>query len=129
MPTERLFLLIAAIFGGTAVAGGAFASHALRDQLSERLLTVFETGVRYQMYHALALLGVVLVLHRSETVSTWLTAAGWAFIAGIVIFSGSLYVLSLAQVKILGAITPLGGIALMAGWGCLAIFAVTAPKL
>ncbi|WP_199305914.1 DUF423 domain-containing protein [Pseudanabaena sp. FACHB-2040] len=120
----RVFLAIASLLGGLGVAAGAFASHALRDQLTERMLAVFETGVRYQMYHALALGGVALLLARSEVGSGWLTAAGWAFIAGVMIFSGSLYALSLSSVKWLGAVTPLGGVALIAGWGCLAIAAL-----
>jgi uncharacterized membrane protein YgdD (TMEM256/DUF423 family) len=129
MSLDRLFLLIAAILGGTAVAGGAFASHALREQLSERMLAVFETGVRYQMYHALALLAVSLILQRAAAASAWLMVSGWAFVAGTAVFSGSLYALSLSQIKILGAITPLGGVALMLGWVCLACFALVTPKL
>ncbi|MBD0337380.1 MAG: DUF423 domain-containing protein [Cyanobacteria bacterium Co-bin13] len=120
----RVFLAIASLLGGLGVAAGAFASHALRDQLTERMLAVFETGVRYQMYHALALGGVALLLARAELGAGWLTAAGWAFVAGVAIFSGSLYGLSLSGVKWLGAITPLGGVALIAGWGCLAIAAL-----
>ena len=129
MSLDRLFLVITGILGGTAVAAGAFASHALRDQLSERLLGVFETGVRYQMYHALALLGVVLLIRGAEETSIWLIAAGWAFITGVLIFSGSLYALSLSQIKFLGAITPLGGLALMVGWGCLVVSALVGAKL
>lgn len=124
MALYKLFLAIAALLGGTGVAAGAFASHALKDQLSERMLAVFETGVRYQMYHALALMLVALWLSRTE-MAGWLAAAGWGFVIGVAIFSGSLYALSLSGVKILGAITPLGGVALMAGWGCLAIAALT----
>ena len=129
MPLDRLFLAMAALLGGTAVAGGAFASHALRDQLTEGVLRVFETGIRYQMYHALALLGVALIMQRLEVHSGWLTTAGWAFTVGTLIFSGSLYVLSLSQVRILGAVTPLGGVALMAGWACLLVFAWATPKV
>jgi uncharacterized membrane protein YgdD (TMEM256/DUF423 family) len=129
MLLHRLFLAIAAILGGTAVAGGAFASHALRDQLTPRMLEVFETGIRYQMYHALALFGIVLLLQRTDVSSAWLIVAGWAFVVGILIFSGSLYALSLSEVKILGAITPLGGVAFLMGWGCLALSALTDVKL
>jgi uncharacterized membrane protein YgdD (TMEM256/DUF423 family) len=131
MPFDRLFLAIAAILGGTAVAAGAFASHALRDQLSERMLGVFETGVRYQMYHALALVLVALLLQRAAAaaaVTGWLVATGWCFVAGVLIFSGSLYSLSLTQIKVLGAVAPLGGVALMVGWGCLALSVLTGPK-
>ena len=120
MPT-RLFLTIAALFGGLAVAGGAFASHALRDKLSDRALEIFEVGIRYQMYHALALILVALLLSRAEAGQLLLTIAGYAFIAGVLIFSGSLYALSFSGIKWLGAITPLGGAAFLIGWGCLAI--------
>lgn len=119
----RIFLAIAAILGGLSVAAGAFASHALREKLSERALQIFETAARYQMYHALALLLVALLLSRAEFPQPSLIAAGWAFIIGIAIFSGSLYALSLTDIKVLGAITPLGGAAFIAGWGCLAIAA------
>ncbi len=119
----RIFLGIAAIFGGLSVVGGAFASHALKEKLSERALEIFETGARYQMYHALALLIVALLLSRAEAVQSILVAAGVAFIVGVVIFSGSLYTISLTNIKWLGAITPLGGIALIIGWSCLAVAA------
>ena len=119
----KFFLSIAAILAGLSVAGGAFASHALKDKLSERALAIFETGSKYQMYHALALLMIGLLLSRSEVASTLLNTAGLAFLAGIVLFSGSLYALSLSGVKWLGAITPLGGVAFLVGWGCLAIAA------
>ncbi|MDJ0689657.1 MAG: DUF423 domain-containing protein [Xenococcaceae cyanobacterium MO_188.B32] len=119
----RLFLSIAAILAGLSVAGGAFASHALKEKLSERALEIFETGSKYQMYHALALLAIGLLLSRSEIASTLLNTAGFAFIAGVVLFSGSLYALSLTGIKWLGAITPLGGVAFLVGWGCLAVAA------
>lgn len=119
----RIFLAIAAILAGTSVAAGAFASHALKDQLSERALEIFETGAKYQMYHALALLVVALLLSRAEALQTLLIAAGSAFILGIVIFSGSLYALSLTGIKGLGAITPLGGVMFLIGWGCLTMAA------
>ena len=122
MIVARIFLVIAAIFAGLSVAAGAFASHALRDRLTERALEIFETGAKYQMYHALALLGVALLLLRVQS-SPILSVAGSAFIVGIAIFSGSLYGLSLSGVKWLGAITPLGGVAFLVGWGCLAIAA------
>ena len=119
----KLFLSIAAILAGLSVAGGAFASHALKEKLSDRALEIFETGSKYQMYHALALLAIGLLLSRSEVAPTLLNAAGFAFIAGIVLFSGSLYALSLSGIKWLGAITPLGGVAFLVGWGCLALAA------
>ena len=124
MLLTRLFLTIAAVLAGLAVAAGAFASHALKERLTERALEIFETAARYQMYHALALFLVALLLSRVESApSTTLTVAGYAFIAGIAIFSGSLYGLSLTGIKWLGAITPLGGVAFMTGWGCVAIAA------
>ena len=117
----RFFLTSAALLAGLAVAAGAFATHALRAQLSDRALAIFETAVRYQMYHALALLLVGVLLSRAEAGVVALTVTGWAFLAGIVLFSGSLYGLSLAGIKVLGAIAPVGGLALMMGWLCLAI--------
>lgn len=119
----QIFVSLAAVFGGLSVAAGAFASHALREKISERSLEIFDTGARYQMYHALALLLVALIISRLESPQPILVASGWLFIIGIVIFSGSLYALSLTGVKILGAITPLGGVAFLAGWGALAIAA------
>ncbi len=119
----RIFLSLAAILGGLSVAGGAFASHALREKISDRSLEIFETGARYQMYHALALLLVALLLSRAESPPPTLIATGWLFIIGIAIFSGSLYALSLTGVKSLGAIAPLGGAAFIAGWGALAFAA------
>ena len=119
----KIFISLAAIFGGSSVAAGAFASHALKEQLSERALEIFEVGARYQMYHALALLLVAILLGQSQTPTTSLIASGWLFIIGILIFSGSLYALSLSNIKILGAITPLGGVAFIAGWGALLIAA------
>ncbi|WGV26460.1 DUF423 domain-containing protein [Halotia branconii] len=119
----QFFLSIAAVFGGLSVAAGAFASHALRDKISERSLEVFETGARYQMYHALALLLVGILISRAESSQSTLIASGWLFIIGIAIFSGSLYALSLTDIKTLGAITPLGGVAFLAGWCTLAFAA------
>ena len=116
----RIFLAIAAIFGGLSVAAGAFASHALRETLSERALQVFDTAVRYQMYHAIALVLVALLLSHAQFSQPSLVATGWAFIIGITIFSGSLYALSLTDIKVLGAVAPIGGAAFIAGWGCLA---------
>jgi uncharacterized membrane protein YgdD (TMEM256/DUF423 family) len=119
----RIFLATAAVFGGLSVVGGAFASHALKEKLTDRALAIFETGARYQMYHALALLLVALLLSRAQESQTFFAVAGWAFIVGTVIFSGSLYALSLTDIKFLGAITPLGGVAYIVGWGCLALAA------
>lgn len=119
----QIFVSLAAVLGGLSVAAGAFASHALRDKISERSLEIFETGARYQMYHALALLLVALLISRVASPPATLIASAWLFIVGIAIFSGSLYALSLTGVKYLGAITPLGGVAFIAGWAALAVAA------
>jgi uncharacterized membrane protein YgdD (TMEM256/DUF423 family) len=118
---DRTFLLVGALGGFLAVTFGAFGAHALRERLSPEMLAVFETGVRYHMYHALALLLVSAMMPR---LGGWLVATGgWLFTAGIVLFSGSLYVLALTGITIVGAITPIGGLAFLAGWACLAIAA------
>ncbi len=123
----QIFVSIAAILGGLSVAAGAFAAHALKEKISERSLEIFDTGARYQMYHALALLLVALLISRTTSPQPILIATGWLFIVGIAIFSGSLYALSLTGVKYLGAITPLGGVAFLLGWGTLA-FAASSLK-
>ena len=116
---DRTFLWVGALAGFVGVALGAFGAHGLRTKLSGEMLTVFETGVRYQMYHALAILIVALAAARLDG---WLIrAAGWLFTAGIVLFSGSLYALALSGVTVLGAVTPLGGLAFLAGWAALLI--------
>jgi len=114
---ERTFFTMGALFAGLAVAAGAFGAHALRDRLAPDMLAIFETGARYQMYHALALLAVAWATVRWPESSAVL--AGWCFVAGIVVFSGSLYVLAFTGVRWLGAITPLGGLAFLAGWALL----------
>jgi len=114
---ERLFFTAGSLMAFLAVALGAFAAHALRNRLSPEMLSVFETGVRYQMYHALGLFVVAWASARWPEMNV--NAAGWAFIFGIVLFSGSLYVLSLTGVRWFGAITPLGGIAFLIGWAIL----------
>lgn len=119
----KIFLLIAAILAGLSVAGGAFASHALASKISERALEIWETGNRYQMYHALAIFLIAVLLSRAEVPQTTLIVAGSAFIVGVFLFSGSLYILSLSGIKWLGAITPLGGVAFLVGWASLAVAA------
>ena len=119
---DRTFLLVGAVAAFLAVTLGAFGAHGLRGRLSPEMLAVFETGVRYHMYHALALILVALVMGR---ISGWLIqTAGWCFVAGIVLFSGSLYALALSGVTILGAVTPIGGLAFLVGWACLAFAAI-----
>lgn len=114
----RTFLLLGALFALLGVALGAFGAHALRERVSPADLEVFETGVRYQMYHALGLMAVAWAAARWPGGAT--TAAGWLFVAGIVVFSGSLYALVLSGVRWLGAVTPLGGLSFLAGWAALA---------
>ena len=118
---DRTFFVLGALFSGLAVAAGAFGAHGLRGRLEPDMLAVFETGARYQMYHGLALLAVAWAAERWPAGHA--LAAGWLFVAGIAIFSGSLYVLSISGVRWLGAITPLGGLCFLAGWAALALTA------
>jgi uncharacterized membrane protein YgdD (TMEM256/DUF423 family) len=115
----RHFVFLGAVNGFLAVAFGAFAAHGLKDLLSSGLLAVFQTGVEYQAMHALALLAVgILGAHSTELKP--LQMAGWAFATGILLFSGSLYLLALTDARWLGAVTPFGGTAFLLGWGALA---------
>ncbi|HET9623156.1 MAG TPA: DUF423 domain-containing protein [Kofleriaceae bacterium] len=116
LDTRSSLIPIGAINAALSVGAGAFAAHGLRGKLDERMLEVFETGARYQMYHALAMVLAGLLAASAPRASI----AGWIFQAGIVLFSGSLYVLSLTSVRALGAITPIGGVAFLAGWLWLA---------
>jgi len=118
---ERVFFVLGSLSGLIAVALGAFGAHSLRDRLAADLLAVFETGVRYHMFHALALLGAAWAVARWP--GSLATAAGWLFVAGTLVFSGSLYALSLSGQRWLGAITPFGGVAFLLGWLCLALAA------
>jgi len=115
----HLFLILGSLNGFLAVALGAFAAHGLRNTLSPELLNTFQTGVQYHMYHALALFGVGLLALYYPAQSA-VRISGWLFVVGIVLFSGSLYVLALSGIRWLGAITPLGGVAFLAGWILLA---------
>src|SRR6516165_8892910 len=105
---QRTFAVLGALSAALGVVAGAFAAHGLRGRVSADLLAVFETGARYQMYHALGLLAVARAV------------AGWLFVAGIVLFSGSLYLLALGSPSWLGAVTPVGGLCFIAGWAVLA---------
>lgn len=118
---ERTFLLVGAVAGFLGVGLGAFGAHGLRGRLSAEMLLVFETGVRYQMYHALAILLTAAIAAR--TGRSLVLTAGWSFTAGIVLFSGSLYLLALTGRTALGAVTPFGGLAFLVGWACLALAA------
>lgn len=116
----RFWLGAAAVNGFLAVAAGAFGAHALKARLTPEMLAIWETGARYQMFHALALFGVALLALSGRATD----AAGWCFLAGIVLFSGSLYALALTGVKPLGAVTPFGGLAFLAGWFLLLLRAI-----
>ena len=119
---DKTFLLLGAVAAFLAVTVGAFGAHALRGRLTPEMLAVFQTGVQYHMYHAMALILVSATMGR---MSGWLVqAAGWCFAAGIVLFSGSLYLLAVTGVTMLGAITPIGGLFFLAGWACLAFAAI-----
>ncbi len=122
MPSmDRTFMFVGALMGFVGVGLGAFGAHGLKGRLPAEMLAVFETGVRYQMYHALALLVLGAMMSRLE--GRAVVVAGWSFTAGILIFSGSLYALALSGVTMLGAITPIGGVAFLIGWIALAIAA------
>jgi uncharacterized membrane protein YgdD (TMEM256/DUF423 family) len=119
---DRTFFVLGAASGFLAVAIGAFAAHGLKGKLPPDLFEVFEVGARYHMYHALALLGTAWAVTRwPGTATTW---AGWLFVAGTVLFSGSLYALAVTGIRPLGAITPLGGVCFLAGWVSLAVAAL-----
>ena len=115
--TGRLVATLGALLAGLAVGLGAFGAHALRARVDARMLEVFETAVRYQMYHALALLAVAYYLGHDAPGAG---AAAWSFLAGILLFSGSLYLMVATGHRWLGAVTPLGGVAFMLGWAMLA---------
>ena len=115
---DKTFLWIGALAAFIGVALGAFGAHGLRGRLSPESLNVFETGVRYQMYHAFGIFIVAIALTRFG--GSMVRTAGWLFTLGIVVFSGSLYALELTGVRTFGAITPIGGLAFLAGWALLA---------
>ena len=119
MTFERKWLVLGALLAGSSVAFGAFGAHGLRGLVSADLLANFETAARYQMYHALALLAVAFLSARSAHARAT-NLAGWLFVVGVVIFSGSLYVMTFTGLRWLGAITPIGGAALIGGWISLA---------
>jgi uncharacterized membrane protein YgdD (TMEM256/DUF423 family) len=126
---DRFFLTLGAASALVAVVAGAFGAHALRGRLASDLIEVFETAARYQMYHALALLAVGLVLSRvSVGGGAWLGAAGWLFLVGTLLFSGSLYALALSGVRWLGAVTPFGGAAFILGWALLVVAVWRTPS-
>lgn len=115
---NRLFIVAGALSAFIAVAAGAFGAHALRSRLSGEMLATFETGVRYQMYHAFALIVAGWAVTRWP--GAMATASGWLFLTGTVLFSGSLYILALTGARFFGAATPFGGLGFLGGWLCLA---------
>lgn len=122
---DRGFAFAGSISAFIAVAAGAFGAHALRARLAPDLLAVFETATRYQMYHALALFVVAVAATRLPPPGVPVRSAGWLFIAGTLLFSGSLYALALTGMRWLGAVTPLGGLCFLGGWAALAYAVVT----
>jgi len=117
---KSVLLAAGALNAALSVAAGAFGAHGLRERLAPRALEIFETGARYHMYHALAMVLAAVIAASVPGART----AGWLFQAGIVVFSGSLYALALTDVKVLGAITPIGGLAYLVGWVWLAVSAL-----
>lgn len=118
----KLFISLAAVSGMLSVVLGAFGAHGLRNRLDDYAMGVFETAVQYHMVHSLALLAVGMIA-LSQPQAALLRSSGWLFLLGIAIFSGSLYILAMTGLRWLGAITPLGGLAFIAGWACLAVAA------
>lgn len=114
MPESRKFMVIASVFGLTGVALGAFGAHSLKSAISSEMLSVFETGVRYQMYHSFALYVVSWALQSKR--STKFLVAAWSFVAGVILFSGSLYILAMSGIRWFGIVTPIGGVSLLGGW-------------
>ena len=115
---QRIFFVIGALSAFIGVAAGAFGAHGLKSRISSEMLSIFEVGVRYQLYHAFALISAAWAL--SKWPSPLIKTSGWLFLIGTILFSGSLYLLSVSGVRWYGVITPLGGLAFLAGWACLA---------
>lgn len=118
----REFLFLAALSGVLAVGLGAFGAHGLKGRVSADLLAVYQTGVLYHLVHTLALLGVAILLYQIPA-STLIKVGGWAFLVGILLFSGSLYLMTFTGARWLGAVTPLGGVGFIVGWLMLALAA------
>ena len=123
----RTFFALGALSAFVGVALGAFGAHGLKTRLEPDMLAIFEVGVRYEMYHAFALMAAAWAVSRAPSSAAAAAAAGWLFVVGTLVFSGSLYLLALTGVRWLGAITPLGGVAFLAGWLCLAWAAWRTP--
>ena len=121
----NIFIILAALNGFLAVALGAFGAHGLEGKVSERMLEVWKTGVTYQMFHAGGLFVIAFLIDRWGNMAL-LSSAGWIMFAGILLFSGSLYVMTLTGIKVLGAITPIGGVAFLVAWALIIVAAVKA---
>lgn len=124
--TQKIFFAFGAMFGCAGVALGAFGAHGLKNIASPEMLAVFETGVRYHMYHAFALIAAALLHQFAE--HRLLRFAGWSFVTGIFLFSGSLYAMTFTGIRLFGAVTPFGGIAFLLGWTYLFLSAVKIKK-
>lgn len=124
---QSIFLFLSAVCGLTGVAMGAFGAHALKATLSTEMLAVYKTAVDYQMWHALGL-GLISIFRQHAAESKQLKWAGWLMFSGILLFSGSLYVLALSNIKWLGMITPIGGILFLSAWVLVAVFAYGATE-
>jgi uncharacterized membrane protein YgdD (TMEM256/DUF423 family) len=120
----KAFIIVGAINAFIAVALGAFGAHGLKDKLDAHYLDIWKTGVTYQMFHAIGILMIGLLIGKVAAASPQLTWSGWLMLAGIIFFSGSLYVLSLTKIGILGAITPIGGVCFLAAWILMVVGAV-----
>lgn len=118
MSSDRLFFAIGSTFAGIAVAAGAFGAHGLEGRIEPRMLEVFNTAAKYQMFHALALLAIAWAVTRWPNAR--LEIGGWLLTAGTLVFSGSLYLMVLTNARWLGAVTPVGGVLMIAGWAVLA---------
>ena len=118
----RVLVVAGAVLGFFGVAAGAFGAHALRARLGDERVATFRTGAEYQLWHALATVAVGIAAARWH--SGWIATGGWLFVAGTLLFSGSLYALSLSGNRRLGAITPIGGVLFLAGWACVALGAL-----
>ena len=124
---KEIFLFLSAVCGLTGVAMGAFGAHGLKAMLSVEMLAVYKTAVDYQMWHALGL-GLIAIFRQQVPESALLKWAGWLMFVGILLFSGSLYLLAILNIKWLGMITPLGGVAFLSAWICVTIFAYKSTK-
>ena len=122
---SQIFVATSAVLGFLGVALGAFAAHGLKTRLSADMLAIFETGARYHLIHAVALLAIGILARQMDVTS--IKVAGFAMIFGIVVFSGSLYALATTGVRVLGAITPIGGVGFLVGWAALAVAALQNP--